>query len=74
MKHIGLCLMRIEMAMSKIPNDLDSEDALSLANGALTLVKYYADILEKIIMNPKFKKNIRRLISMSSRCAFSIYS
>ncbi len=61
MKHIGWCLDKIQRVMAKIPKAVDTPDDKKKANDILDDVEGYANTLEKIITNPKFKKYIHRL-------------
>ena len=66
MKTIGWCLERIQIAMSKIPRDVVFVENQRKAKQILNEVQEYADILEKIITNSKFKDYLMRL----EKCSF----
>jgi hypothetical protein len=61
MKHIGWCLDMIQIVMARIPNEVNSEENKKLAQSLLDDVQEYANTLEALIKNPKFRKILERL-------------
>jgi phosphoribosylanthranilate isomerase len=67
MKHIGLCLDRIQILMSQIPREVDSESEKKQARFVLNEVEMYLETLVEIITNPKFRKYLNELEHSSDK-------
>ena len=61
MKTISWCLHKIQALMTGMPKDVTSKEDKIKANKVLDDVQEYVDILNKLILNPKFKKNLDQL-------------
>ena len=61
MKHIGWFLDQIQILMSIIPRELDTQEDKNRATNILYTVKIYGGALAKLIINKKFKKNLYEL-------------
>ena len=65
MKHIGWCLDQIQIVMARIPNAVISPEDVAKAEAILNGVQRYAQTLEQLIMNPKFKNSLHQLENSS---------
>ena len=61
MKHIGLCLDKIQMEFMYMPSDLNSEAKKKTAKKIIDNVQKYATTLERLILYPKFKEYLSQL-------------
>jgi len=61
MKHIGMCLDKIQIVMAHIPRTVISPEDKERASDVLDDVQEYTNTLNKLILHPKFKKNLRQL-------------
>ncbi len=61
MSQIGWCLEEIQIVMSKMPDKIDTNDQIILANDILSKVINLGITLEKIISDKKFKDILYKL-------------
>ncbi len=61
MKHIGWCLDKIQITMSRIPREVISSEDKEKANKILNEVSEYAATLSQLITNSEFKKHLQQL-------------
>ena len=61
MKHIGWCLEKIQIELSRLPKRIDTKEDKKKANKIIDNVEKYAKTCSELIKNPKLKFYVKRL-------------
>ncbi|MBR9675422.1 hypothetical protein GOV05_00245 [Candidatus Woesearchaeota archaeon] len=59
MKHIGWCLDKIQIVLSKLPKTIDSPKEKDKATQILDEVEEYANTLEHFFTHPKLRHHLK---------------